>query len=71
MSKKYPQIQAGQKVDLDWRKDDYKIACCDCNLVHRFRYTVVGDKLRIRAWRDNRSTAALRRWRRCEYEKNA
>lgn len=63
LSMSYPSIEAGQKVDLDWRKDDYKIACCDCHLVHRFRFTVVGNKLRIRGWRDNRSTAALRRWR--------
>jgi hypothetical protein len=59
--KKYPNIEEGQAVDFDWRHNDYKIACCDCGLVHRFRFTAVGNTLRIRAWRDNRATAALRR----------
>jgi len=59
----YPEVGAGQKVDLDWRNKDHMIACCDCHLVHRFRYVVVGDKLRIRAWRENRRTGQLRRWR--------
>jgi hypothetical protein len=63
MAKNYPNIEEGQAVDLDWRHKDYKIACCDCGLVHRFRFTVVRGKLRIRAWRDNRSTAAFRRHR--------
>ena len=63
MSNNYPEIKSGQAVDLDWRHRDYKIACCDCGLVHCFRFTVVRGKLRIRAWRDNRSTAALRRHR--------
>lgn len=63
MKKPYPGISAGQKVDLDWRHEDYYIACCDCNLVHKYRFTVVEDKLRIRGWRDNRRTGALRRWR--------
>jgi hypothetical protein len=59
----YPDVETGQAVDLDWRKKDYCMACCDCNLVHRLRFTVVGNKLRIRGWRDNRRTSALRRYR--------
>jgi hypothetical protein len=59
----YPEVGAGEKHDLDWRHVDYHIACCDCHLVHKFRFAVVGNTLRIRAWRDNRRTAALRRHR--------
>lgn len=59
----YPQIMAGEEVTLDWRKHDYKMACCDCNLVHRLRFTVRGKTLVIQGWRDNRSTAQLRRHR--------
>jgi hypothetical protein len=59
----YPSINAGQEVPLDWRKLDYKMACCDCNLVHRLRFTVRGKTLIIQGWRDNRSTAQLRRRR--------
>lgn len=64
MSKKlYPDVAGGQSVYLDWRHKDYMIACCDCHLVHRFRFSVVGGKIRIRGWRDNRRTGALRRYR--------
>lgn len=59
--KSYPQIEEGQAVDIDWRRKDYKIACCDCGLVHRFRFAAIGHRLRIRAWRDNRATSAIRR----------
>ncbi len=60
---KYPPIGPGQKVDVDWRHKDYRIACCDCNLVHTFRFAVVGNTLRIRAWREPHRTGALRRHR--------
>jgi hypothetical protein len=38
-----------------------KWVCCDCGLVHKFEFSIVGGKIRARAWRDNRSTAARRR----------
>lgn len=61
--KKYPTIHAGQRVWVKWRKKDYKMACCDCHLVHRLRFTVVGGHVVIQGWRDNRATAQLRRHR--------
>ncbi len=61
--KKYPQVHAGQAIEFNWHKKDYLVACCDCHLVHRFRFIVAGHTLRIRTWRDNRKTAALRRHR--------
>ena len=59
----YPAIMAAQEVPLLWKHHDYKMACCDCHLVHRLRFTVKGGTLFIQGWRDNRATAQLRRKR--------
>lgn len=40
------------------------IACCDCGLVHLYRYKIVGNRLYRAVWRDNRRTAAVRRGKR-------
>lgn len=46
-------------------KKGYKMACCDCGLVHRLEFAHVpygsGRKILFRAWRDERATAAIRR----------
>lgn len=46
-------------------KRGYKMACCDCGLVHRMEFAHVpyggGRKIIFRAWRDERATAAMRR----------
>jgi hypothetical protein len=59
--KSYPLISPGQRVDFNWTNTDYKAACCDCGLVHRFRFKVKGKTLTMMAWRDNRATAQIRR----------
>ena len=46
-----------------------RIACCDCDLVHFFKFTVVHDALQgqslvLQGWRDEPSTRALRRRKR-------
>lgn len=47
----------------------YKLACCDCGLVHSMRFRLVknprgrGLKIQFRARRNERSTALMRRWR--------
>jgi len=66
--KKYPPIEPGQRVKIPWRKEDYKMACCDCGLVHRLRFKVLSNSQEIvmQAWRDNRATAQLRRHRHSE-----
>lgn len=38
-------------------------SCCDCGLTHALHFRLVKGKLKIAAWRDNRTTAALRRHR--------
>lgn len=43
--------------------ENYKMACCDCGLVHdmQFRVTDDYDRVEFRARRNNRSTAQVRR----------
>lgn len=49
-------------------KRGYKMACCDCGLVHRVEFAHVpygsGRKIIFRVWRDERATAAKRREKR-------
>lgn len=46
-------------------KRGYKMACCDCGLVHIIDFDHIkcgrGRKIRLRARRDNRATANMRR----------
>jgi hypothetical protein len=58
---KYPQFTEGEAMDMNWRERDFKMSCCDCGLVHVFRFAVSGRFLRIRGWRDNRATGQVRR----------
>lgn len=41
----------------------YKMACCDCGLVHKIDFRVKNGRVQLRAARDNRATAAKRRYR--------
>ena len=59
----YPDYAAGEEVVIDWRREDFCFACCDCCLVHRLRFTVRGGKLIMQVWRENRATGQLRRRR--------
>jgi hypothetical protein len=65
----YPPVQESEKVVIPWETEDYKMACCDCGLVHRLRFTVEGSDIIMQGWRDNRATAQLRRRR--EYGRDA
>lgn len=40
---------------------DYRMACCDCGLVHDMQFAVVDDRVVFRASRNPRSTGQLRR----------
>lgn len=58
----YPQVTEGQWVNPV--QEGYKMACCDCGLVHRLDFKVAEDGfVSLRAFRDNRATAAIRRER--------
>lgn len=39
----------------------YKLACCDCGLVHKMNFRVAGKFVQFQAFRDYRATAAVRR----------
>jgi hypothetical protein len=44
-------------------KCGYKMACCDCGLVHSMDFRVYKGRVQFKAARNKRSTAALRRER--------
>ncbi len=41
----------------------YKLQCCDCGLVHKINFRLRDRRIQFAVWRDNRSTAAVRRER--------
>jgi hypothetical protein len=55
---KYGDLPEGQ-----WERPpkNYKLACCDCGLVHKMDFRVVDGKVEFRVYRDERATAAIRR----------
>ncbi|MBK5202124.1 MAG: hypothetical protein JJE45_00180 [Prolixibacteraceae bacterium] len=42
-------------------EEGYKMACCDCGLVHDIDFKVEGNRAWLRVRRNNRSTAMVRR----------
>jgi hypothetical protein len=56
--KSYPTIKSGQFIETGVR---YRMACCDCGLVHELEFKIENGKVYMRAFRNNRSTSALRR----------
>lgn len=61
----YYKPKAGEWVQPRRRK--YKLACCDCGLVHTFDFRLLkrgsGHVIQWRAFRDERATGAMRRHR--------
>ena len=43
------------------KQTGYKLACCDCGLVHRFDFAVVDDHVEFRVWPARRETGQVRR----------
>jgi Zn-finger protein len=39
----------------------YRMACCDCGLVHRVEFRVVKGRVQFRAWRDKKATTERRK----------
>ena len=56
---KYQQTHDGEWVAPLMR--GYRMKCCDCGLVHRFDFRIVGRRVLFRAFRQARATAAARR----------
>ena len=64
--KYYPAARDGEWIQP--RMSGYRMACCDCGLVHNLRFRIVthgGQRAKVifTASRNNRATAALRRYR--------
>ena len=58
---KYDEPEAGEWVQPIRR--GYKMCCCDCGLVHKMDFRVKNRRVQFRVFRDNRATAAIRRYR--------
>jgi len=60
---RYLPCEDGEPIHIKWKTEGHKISCCSCSLVHLLDFDVKGSTLTMRAWRDNRATAARRRKR--------
>lgn len=58
---KFYQVTAGEWIQPI--RKGYKLACCDCGLVHNLDFRLRNKKIQFRAFRNNRSTALTRRYR--------
>lgn len=60
---RFDRPEAGQWVQPT--RHGYKLACCDCGLVHTLNFRLMrwgrGRKIQFQAFRNERSTAAMRR----------
>lgn len=56
----YQNVRDGQWVQP--RRRDYRVACCDCGLVHRMDFRIYRGRVQFRAFRAKRSTGQRRRW---------
>lgn len=59
--KLYPSVSSNEWVQPV--RNGYRMACCDCGLVHDVDFRVKNGRVQLRARRNNRSTAAIRRAR--------
>lgn len=61
---RYRPVKAGAWVQPS--RKDYRMACCDCGLVHKFEFKLIsyGDgkhKIRLRSWRHEGDTKMMRK----------
>lgn len=56
---KYDEPKAGEWVQP--RRRGYKMACCDCGLVHTMNFRIRDGHIQWQVFRNNRATAAIRR----------
>lgn len=61
----YEQPQRGEWVQPIER--GYKMACCDCGLVHTMNFRVVRGRAQFQVFRNNRATGQMRRWKRIRF----
>ena len=62
--KKYPRVRDGQWIAP--KRKGYRLACCDCGLVHELEFRLMphagGKRIVFRARRHKRATATMRAW---------
>lgn len=56
---KYTQVYDGEWIQPT--RYGYKLACCDCGLVHIVNFRTKNGKIQLQPSRDRRATAAKRR----------
>lgn len=56
---RYPKPEAGEWVQPVKRA--YKMACCDCGLVHSMHFRVHNGRAQFKAYRDQKRTSRLRK----------
>lgn len=57
-------MRYNQAYDGEWIQPvmkGYKMSCCDCGLVHVLNFKIVGKKIQLQAFRDNRASSSKRR----------
>lgn len=57
----YPAVESGQWVQPI--RKGYRTMCCDCGLIHIFNFRVRKGKIQFQAFRDQRATGQIRRYR--------
>jgi len=62
----YRHIQEGESFLIDLSDPIFRMECCDCSLVHDFKFKLTADEkgkvlLEVTPSRNNRATAQLRR----------
>jgi hypothetical protein len=62
----FHKVKAGEWVQPIRR--GYRLACCDCGLVHRMDFRIYRGKPQFRAFRNERSTGQLRRHMKARHE---
>lgn len=58
-----------QATDGEWIqpiRKGYRVACCDCGLVHRINIRVRKGKVQFQVFRDSRATASRRKRRKSD-----
>lgn len=53
-----------EQKDGEWVepvRKGYRLACCDCSLVHTLNFRIRKSKIQFQAFRNYRATAAMRR----------
>ena len=61
MSRKKPFQPVTEGEWVEPRRKYYRMACCDCCLVHKMEFRVRKGRVQMRGWRDVRSTNYLRK----------